>query len=151
MADSPALRVKRSRFHKAGDHSLCRPDHCPDAPQPDPTIKPDPPAVEEPEDRDELDLAPAIDLVGGRIESITRALVDSLPYEPGDPRYILGQVAIELAKRIDDDGAVPASVRELRVLLTQLVEIPDQQAGPVDTSRLQRAQRRLDGLLAAVV
>lgn len=150
VADSPALRVKRSRFHKAGDHTLCHPDRCPDAPRPDPTAAPEPPAAVEPEEQDDELPAPPADLVGGRIESITRALVDSLPYEQGDPRQIMGQLAIELAKRIDDDGAVPAAVRELRVLLVQLVEIPNGDAGPVDELRLRRAQKRLDGLLAAV-
>lgn len=34
MADSAAERKRRSRAHKSGDHSLCRPQHCPAAPQP---------------------------------------------------------------------------------------------------------------------
>lgn len=35
MADTPALRAKRSRKHKAGDHSLCRSESCEAAGQPD--------------------------------------------------------------------------------------------------------------------
>jgi hypothetical protein len=29
MADSDAIRARRSRLHKIGDHSLCRPERCP--------------------------------------------------------------------------------------------------------------------------
>lgn len=143
MADAPALRVKRSRLHKAGDHSLCKPDRCPDAEQREPAPEASaavPPAAEADLPADEL---------AGRIEASTRTLIEALPYEQGDPRKILGELAIELAKRIDDDGAVPASVRELRVLLVFLVEIPNESSGPVDELRLRRFQRRLDGLLAA--
>lgn len=32
MADSDALRQRRSRAHRRGDHSLCRPQHCRQAP-----------------------------------------------------------------------------------------------------------------------
>lgn len=32
MADSDALRGRRSYRHRNGDHSLCRLDRCPDAP-----------------------------------------------------------------------------------------------------------------------
>ena len=28
MADSPALRARRARRHRSGDHSLCRPENC---------------------------------------------------------------------------------------------------------------------------
>lgn len=31
MADSSAVRAQRSRLHKRHDHSLCRPDRCPEA------------------------------------------------------------------------------------------------------------------------
>jgi hypothetical protein len=30
VADSAAIRVKRSRLHKQGDHSMCSPGRCPD-------------------------------------------------------------------------------------------------------------------------
>jgi hypothetical protein len=32
--DSPAVRKRRERLHKAGDHTTCRPEWCPDAPKP---------------------------------------------------------------------------------------------------------------------
>jgi hypothetical protein len=146
VADPPAVRVRRSRKHKAGDHSECRPERCPDAPQPEP----DPEPASDQGTKPLVGGLPA-DELAGRIEASTRTLIEALPYEDGDPRKILGELAIELAKRIDDDGAVPASVRELRVLLVFLVEIPNEASGPVDELRLRRFQRRLDGLLAAAV
>lgn len=87
----------------------------------------------------------------GGIEQLTSAFVESLPFPEGDPREILGQLVVELARRVDHDGAVPATVRELRTLLVQLAEIPNQAPGQVDELRLKRAQRRLDGLLAQAV
>lgn len=76
------------------------------------------------------------------------AYVGSLGLPAGDPRALMGQIAIRLAQRVDETGALPAAVRELRVLLAQLAEVPGQSAGPVDELRVRRAQRRLDVLLA---
>lgn len=132
MADTAAERVRRSRAHKKGDHTLCLQGRCPDA-----------------AGGTSAHVAAAPSANPGGIEQMAAAFVESLPYPEDDPRWILGQLAIELAKRVDDDGAVPATVRELRTLLVQLAEIPNQSAGQVDELRLQRARRRLDGLLAA--
>jgi hypothetical protein len=79
---------------------------------------------------------------------MARAFVDALPYPDGDPRHLLGELAVLIARRVDEDGAVPAAVRELRTLLVQLAEAPNGPAGFVDEGRLRRAQRRLDGILA---
>jgi hypothetical protein len=57
-------------------------------------------------------------------------------------------IAVRLAQRVDETGALPAAVRELRVLLVQLVEVPNGPAGVVDEIRLRSAQRRLDSILA---
>lgn len=88
--------------------------------------------------------------VPGGIETMARAFVDSLPYQDGDPRRVLGEIAVLVARRVDEDGAVPAAVRELRTLLMQLAEAPNGPAGFVDEGRVRRAQRRLDGILAQV-
>src|SRR6266542_2026255 len=140
MPDSSAERKRRSRAHGRGDHSLCLVERCRDAlasPEPDVTeLLPDAPAQP-------IGLA---DEFRGGIEVAVQAYVESLGYAQGDPRSILGTIAIRLAKRVDDSGAVPAAVRELRVLLAQLTEVPNGPAGQVDEIRVQRALRRLDAL-----
>ena len=85
-----------------------------------------------------------------RIEAATAAFVDVLPYQPPDPRALMALIAVRLAQRVDETGALPAAVRELRVLLAQLVEVPNGPAGRVDEIRLQAAQRRLDTILNQV-
>lgn len=146
MADSAADRQRRSRAHKRGDHSLCDPDRCRDArragvppkpaPEPVPVVEPAPGPVF-------VDAAPP-----GGIEVAVAAYVATLGYKPGDPRSILGTIAVRLAKRVDDSGALPAAVRELRVLLAQIGEVPNGEAGPVDETRLKREERRIAALLA---
>lgn len=76
------------------------------------------------------------------------AYVASLGHKAGDPRAILGEIAVRLARRVDESGALPAAVRELRVLLSQIGEVPNGPAGVVDEVRVQREQRRIAGLLA---
>ncbi len=151
MADSGALRARRSRLHAKGDHSLCDPQRCNDvtgAPGalPAPASSPPVALVRMPA---ELPVEPAERVPGG-IETMARAFVDTLPYAKDDPRHLIGELAVLLAQRVDDDGAVPAAVRELRTLLVQLAEAPNGPAGTVDELRLRRAQRRLDGMLAQV-
>ena len=60
----------------------------------------------------------------------------------------MAQLAIRLAQRVDETGALPAAVRELRVILAQLAEVPGQPAGPLDEQQVRRAQRRVDQILA---
>ena len=85
----------------------------------------------------------------GGIEAAVTAFVEALPYEPPDARALLAQIAVRLAQRVDETGALPAAVRELRVLLAQLVETPNGPVDRVDETRLRAAQRRLDTILKA--
>jgi len=84
----------------------------------------------------------------GGIETAVGAFVEALPYVGPDPRALLAQIAVRLARRVDETGALPAAVRELRVLLVQLTEVPNGPSGRVDEVRLRAAQRRLDSILA---
>lgn len=86
----------------------------------------------------------------GEIEVEVSTFVASLKFPEGDPRRVLGSIAVKLARHIDHDGAEPAAVRELRVLLAQISEMPEQEAGPVDGTRARRASRRIGTILTAV-
>lgn len=143
MAASDAERMRRVRRHNKGDHSMCTAKTCGTAREetaaaivavaaPKPEVTPDPTRE-----------APA-----GPIETAVQTYVDALPYKDGDPRALLCLIAVQLAKRVDETAAVPAAVRELRVLLMQLTEQPNGPAGPVDEIRLRAAQRALDAMIA---
>ncbi|MEU4590011.1 hypothetical protein [Micromonospora aurantiaca (nom. illeg.)] len=162
MPDTPAERAKRYRAHKRGDHTLCDASRCreartvtvaPERDTPSAAVTPVVPvtaaAVSAPP---QVVTAPPLgdDNDQDGIETVVRAYVDSLGHPAGDPRAILGEVAVRLARRVDRSGALPAAVRELRVLLAQLADNPTGPAGKVDDLRVQRAQRRLDALLANV-
>jgi len=188
VADSDALRAKRSRYHRQGDHSLCLPGRCPSKPvlavppapvgivapnkaairavsgpkngpwrAENPSVEPKtgpepPPVVSAP--RPAVPAPPqAVDEVversPGGIEQAVIAFCAALPYASPDPRALLAQICVRLAQRVDETGAMPAAVRELRTMLMQLTEVPNQPAGPVDEARLQRAQRKLDLFLAS--
>ncbi|AGL19510.1 hypothetical protein L083_6000 [Actinoplanes sp. N902-109] len=84
----------------------------------------------------------------GPIEQAVTAYVVKLGFDEEDPRGILGAICVRVAQRIDEGGALPAAVKELRGLLAQITEVPTQQAGPVDEVRLRRSLRRLDQILA---
>lgn len=144
MADDAAARARRYRAHRRGDHSLCDPERRCDVTAPAVTrdvsaLSVTPPVPPEPGERSP-----------GGMETAVQAFVDALPHPSGDPRAILGQIAVQLARRVDEAGALPAAVKELRILLMQLAETPNASAGTVDEIRLRRAQRRLDALLAQV-
>jgi hypothetical protein len=121
--------VRRARAHRKGDHSLCRRESCPEA-------------------AEQALAAEVPERLPGGIELATQKFVDDLPYRSPDPRALLAQIAVQLGRRIDETGAMPAAVRELRVLLVQLTEVPNGPSGEVDVIRLRRMQRRLDGILA---
>lgn len=153
MAES-AESQRRRRRHRAGDHSLCDAARCAalsGARVPsgtDPTGQAPIVAQAASGAAGDAVAAPPGPREPGGIEVAVQAYVESLPYRAGDPRALLAQIAVRLAQRVDETGALPAAVRELRVLLVQLAEIPNGPAGFVDEVRLRRAQRRLDVLIA---
>jgi len=92
----------------------------------------------------------AAERVPGGIETATSAFVETLGFAAGDPRRLLGRIAVLLAQRVDESGALPAAVRELRVLLAQLAEAPSGPVGRLDDLQVRRAQRRLDQILGSL-
>lgn len=142
VADDDKTRSRRRRLHAQGDHSTCVLGRC------DALLH----AAGVRRAQVAADPAPVVADDGvrrpGGIESAVVAFVASLPYRDPDPRALLGLIAVRLAQRVDETGALPAAVRELRVLLVQLVEVPNSPSGVVDEVRLRAAQRRLDSILA---
>lgn len=153
MPEDAATRARRYRRHKQGDHSECVAGRCEAlggaakslvAANPSLGIPPTVAAISRL--KGEADVAPPG--VAGRIEELTREFVKTLPYGKDDPRRLLGELAVELARRIDQAGAVPAAVGQLRILLMQLAEVPNGPAGHVDEARVRHHQRQLDAALA---
>lgn len=153
MATSPAERQRRSRAHKRGDHSLCDPSKCRGdvaAPALQRTRTPAaapvsaPPALPVPD----LPVADPEERQAGPIEQAVTAYVVKLGFDEDDPRGILGAICVRIAQRIDEGGAQAAAIKELRGMLAQITEVPNQEAGPVDEVRLRRSLRRLDQILA---
>ena len=150
MSSADAERMRRVRRHNKGDHSICTVKTCR-------TVREEAADAIAAGTASELSdvpgLAPMASVPApsgdaGPIELAVRAYVAALPYRGNDPRALLCLIAVQLAKRVDETGAVPAAVRELRVLLLQLTEAPNGPAGPVDEARLRSAQRTLDAIIA---
>ena len=174
-ASTDAQRMRRVRAHKKGDHSLCTPKTCAEVMQAGAEATTARASIVQgsaAHDTTRVERTPrtsgdglgrvgggqpeasglAVDAVADRtpggIETAVVAFVAALPYQSPDPRALLALVAVRLAQRVDETGALPAAVRELRTLLMQLVEVPNGPAGPVDEVRLRAAQRKLDNILA---
>lgn len=137
-----AERKRRSRAHLKGDHSLCDPERCDGS---DAVTGEGPVTVSEPSQASKGVTEPVSE--PGEIEVEVQALVDELKFAEGDPRRILGRIAVKLARHVDATDASPAAIRELRVLLAQISEVPDGPAGPLDATRARRATRRINTML----
>jgi len=131
MPDDAAARKRRSRAHKAGDHTLCLPGRCAAA------VAPDTPVAE---------VAPP-DGAGlpGAVVAAVEEWADALVLQPGDPRGPLLAAARTLAGHLDD-GRDPAAIgRELRTVVAWIAEAD--QGDQLDELRAARASRRVDLLL----
>lgn len=137
--------MRRNRHHAKGDHQYCDAGQCEAAFPGLGTAEVAPTATSAVPPVDELTVDD--ERKPGGIEQAVVAFVAALPYRGTDPRALLAQIAIRLAQRVDETGAMPAAVRELRVMLQQLTEIPNQPAGPLDVHRLRIAQRQLDSYI----
>ena len=124
MADDAATRVRRSRKHQAGDHSLCQPGRCS--------------ALAAEQDQAE---GP------GPTETAVREFMAAVAFPERDPRAAMTVMAVQLAAALDrSPGAAPVA-RELRCILGWLAENPAGASDRVDELRARRAQRRLGQLL----
>lgn len=138
-----AERQRRSRAHKRGDHSGCDPSRrCGVTPEPGRDSEP---VVTSPEPV----TPPADGLEVGEIEAEVQEFTDQLlrNFPDGDPRRILCSIAVKLARRVDATDASPGAINQLRILLMQIAEVPEQPAGPVDGTRAKRAARRIGALI----
>jgi hypothetical protein len=143
-----AERQRRSRAHKKGDHSLCDPNRCDsaasavDGPV---TVAPVTPPVTDLVSPSEPALRPTGPV--GDTEMDVVAFLEQLTFPEGDPRRILSRMALKAARRVDQVDAsardAGAAIRQLMTILSQLAEIPDQPAGPLDGTRARAAVRRL--------
>ncbi|MBC2907587.1 hypothetical protein [Streptomyces cupreus] len=133
--DSDALRARRYRAHKHGDHRLCSPDRC----------------FGVRADNDDGDHPPA---ATARISDAVRDYVAALPEGTDDgARAVLAQVAVRLAAAMDGARLGPGLgvlSRELRAVVGALgeAEQPDSYAA-LDDLKAKRAQRRVTLLLDA--
>ncbi len=110
MADSASLRARRSRAHKAGDHSLCRPERCPEA------------ETQVPEGADPIEAALRRYLVG-------------LDLPEGDVRAVIAATALRLAEGLDRHATASAA-RELRGSVAELQELGDDDGGRAQGTRM---------------
>lgn len=152
-----AERKRRSRAHQAGDHSLCDSANAAKCAEVDASrVTADVTPSRAP--KRVTPVAPVsappvvVDQADNDIETEVQEFVDTLlkNFPEGDPRRILCRIAVKLARRVDETGAAPAAIQQLRVLLMQIAEVPEQAAGPLDGTRARRAVRRLDQLLGRV-
>ena len=123
MADTAVTRMRRSRAHARGDHSLCLPSHCTSVNSRDDVP---PPTFPQPGD--------------GRV---TDTIIDHLTrfqFAEGDPRGVLSVIAVRLAQQLDQDGR-PGTARELRHVLSDIGVLPDDEADVLDELQLRRHVR----------
>jgi hypothetical protein len=123
VADSQAVRARRARAHRAGDHSQCQPGRCAALADQDQQREP------------------------GPVEASVREFMAAVAFPERDPRAALTVMAVRLAGALDrNPGAAPLA-RELRTIMTWLAENPAGAADRVDELRARRAQRRVSFLL----
>ncbi len=131
MADDEALRARRSRAHRSGDHQLCRPGSCSALRRPPDGLAGD--------DDVPVTVAAAVADWGATLE-----------YGPGDVRGPMLTVAMLVARALDAGRGSPAPlVRALRQVLADIVDVQLPPGDAVDQLRLRRSQRIAEMLTAS--
>jgi hypothetical protein len=132
MPDSQAERARRSRAHKAGDHSLCTGRCAVVRAGSSPTSN-------------------GVPTEAGPIGSAVDAYVASLRLEDSDARSVMAACARRLAEAFDasPNRDIPAVSRELRTSLSWLAEAEDA-GNQLDEIRSRRLLRRTTSILSQV-
>ena len=133
MPDSPAERPRRSRAHKAGDHSLCT-GRCPVVPASAGGAA-----------------SNGVPVETGPIGSAVDAYVTSLRLDGSDARTVMASCCRRLAEAFDGstNRDIPAVSRELRTSLQWLAEAGDANDQLAEI-RSRRLLRRTNSILDQV-
>jgi hypothetical protein len=130
MADDDAVRSRRYRAHKAGQHILCDPRRCEGARRLAETGE-----VARP--------APG--------QATVRATLDQFLAElappPGSSRAVLAQCATKLADAIDAGGGPAVLTAQMRHVLSDLEDVVGRDENALDEIRARHHLRRLNLLL----
>jgi hypothetical protein len=133
MAETPAIRMARSRKHAHGDHSLCLPARRP-------ALGGGGRQVLRP---------PALPTPGrGRVVDAVAGYVEQFEFRENDPRGVSTVVALRLAEALDETGR-PSLSLELERILAGLGVLPDDEAGAIEEIRMRRHVQRAVRLLDA--
>lgn len=124
MADSKALRNRRSYRHKQGDHSLCRPDRCGEAARVA-VIKT--PVSETPAS-------------AGLVETYRARLVEADRLDTPEGQHVM-QLAETLATPGHTANGLAALSRELRTALAEVLKNAPQAADRLDELAERRRRR----------
>lgn len=130
--DSEALRARRYRSHRAGDHRLCKPGNCA-------YVENDgPPQFHMPAE------------ASG--ESVTSAVLDFIdripPGREGGPQIVMARCALKLAQAIDSNAPGMAGlVKELQHIMSDIADSQDEDG--LDDIRARFHTRRTE-LLSVV-
>ena len=123
MADPPALRMRRSRLHRRGDHSLCR--DC---------------------DGLEVKVGDGPPIPAGRIADAVTDFVARLSFAEGDPRGIMTVMAVAAGQSLDESFS-PGVAKELASILGNISEDPNSEPDVLDELRMKRHARGLQQVL----
>jgi hypothetical protein len=132
MADSDALRARRARLHRHGDHSLCLAQRCTAA-----------------EVRTTLRLPEDPDPGAGPVEASLRVYAEALHLPADDARAPMVQVAIRLGQAIDAGQNLSAASGQLHQLVRWMGEF-QAKADQLDGIRTRVALKQVDSVLRAV-